>query len=157
MLISTGPLVAHATMELFTHAPWKHDQRVWMDAEYDYDDVRLTGCVGAWAAVLAGTVEWRDWDDRTQEGGLTHVADGSQVCADDDRWFEWGRAALDITPSLADSLFAAWVGHHAAIEALRDLVDKVDEETIRRRLDRTIVRVPGTRLHLRNPRGYRRN
>jgi hypothetical protein len=157
MLMSSGPLVADCVRTLIEHRSDKHDQRVWMDAKYEDGRVHLTGCVGAWGAVLAGTVQWMDWEDRTQEGGLTCVADGSQVYADDDRWFEWGRAALDITPLLAHSLFAKWVGHRAAIEALTDLVDAVDDREIVRRLDRTIIVVPGTRLFLRDPRGYRRD
>jgi hypothetical protein len=151
MLMSSGPLVADCVRMILAGRPDQHNQRVWMDAETDGDGVHLTGCIGAWAAVLAGTVQWMP------EGGLTCMADGSQVYADDDRWFEWGRAALDISPLLAHSLFAKWVGHRAAIEALTDLVDAVDDREIRRRLDRTIIVVPGTRLFLRDLRGYRRD
>jgi hypothetical protein len=160
MLMSTGPLVADVVRRMIEALPECHDNHVWMDVTTGEGDRPLmVGCVGAHAAIVGGIVEWIPWDDRTQEGGLTHTATGSQVYADDDRWYEWGRTALDITHALADRLFDGWTIRTVAVEALRDLVDGVPQDVITERLRRTVIkiRVPFTNHGMYLLRPYRRD
>lgn len=161
MLMSSGPLVADTVRRLLTVVPRAYDRRAWMDVEFPPASPHplFTGNVAGHAAMLGGLVEWREWDAAGNAGGLTLALDGTPMhCDDDERWCDAGRAALGVGETLAHALFFPWVSRKVVIEALRDIVNAVDEDTISDRLDRTVRNVPltGGRGYIRDPRGYRR-